>query len=73
MEKAASEPNFEQVADIIQHGIEANAPKRYEIDLRFDIQRAVSKAIRAGIDQAVAEFTAEQEKKGVSKWNREIL
>lgn len=73
MEKAASEPNFEQVADIIQHGIEANAPKRYEIDLRFDIQRAVSKEIRAGIDQAVAEFTAEQEKKEVSKWNREIL
>lgn len=67
MEKAASEPNFRQVADTIQYGFEAYAPKREDTDLRFDIQLAVSKAIRAGLDQAVAEFTAEQEKKEASK------
>ena len=67
MEKAASEPNFGQVADTIRYGIEAYAPKREDTDLRFDIQLAVSNAIRAGIDQAVAEFTAEQEKKEASK------
>lgn len=43
------------------------SPKREDTDLRFDIQLVVCKAIRVGIDQAVAEFTAEQEKKEVSK------
>lgn len=67
MEKVASEPNFGQVADAIRYGFEANAPKREDTDLRYDIQAAVSKAIRARIDQSVAEFAAEQEKKEVSK------
>lgn len=70
------ELNFRKVKDI---GMVLNAtccddweqvmksPNREDTDLRFDIQVVVSKAIRAGIDQAVAEFTAEQQKKEVSK------
>lgn len=42
-------------------------PKREETDLRFDIQTAVTKAIREGVDKAIAQFTAEQEKKEASK------
>lgn len=67
MKKAASEPNFRQVADTIQYGFEAYAPKREDTDLRFDIQTAVTKAIREGVDKAIAQFTAEQEKKEASK------
>lgn len=67
MEKAASEPNFGQVADAIQHGIEANAPKRYEIDLSFDIADAVSKAIHKETDKAFMEFMAQQGKDEASK------
>lgn len=67
MEKAASEPNFGQVADAIQHGIDANAPKRYEIDLSFDIADAVSKAIHKETDKAFMEFMAQQGKDEASK------
>lgn len=67
MEKAASEPNFEQVADAIRCGIEANAPKRYEIDLWFYIADTVSKAIREGVDKTAMEFTAWQGKGEASK------
>lgn len=67
MEKVASEPNFGKVADAIRCGIEANAPKREETDLRFDIAAAVSKAIHDDIDKAVAEFTIGQGKKEESK------
>lgn len=74
--ESGNEINFREVKDI---GLMLNltccddweqvaeSPKREDTDLRFDIQLAVSKAIRAGIDQAVAEFTAEQEKKEASK------
>lgn len=67
MEKAASEPNFGQVADAIRYGIEANAPKRYEIDLWFYIADTVSKAIREGVDKTAMEFTAWQGKGEASK------
>ena len=67
MEKAASEPNFGQAADAIRYGIEANASKRYEIDLWFYIADTVSKAIREVVDKTAMEFTAWQGKGEASK------
>ena len=58
--------SFEQLVCGIQRGIEANAPKREDIDLCFDIQLIVSKAIRNGIDQTINEFI-QQGRKEASK------
>ena len=58
--------SFEQLVCGIQRGIEVNAPKREDIDLCFDIQRIVSKAIRNGIDQTINECI-QQGRKEVSK------
>lgn len=67
MEKSASEPNFGQVADAIRYGIEAYAPKRYEIDQGLYIADTVSKAIFEEVDKTAMEFTAWQGKGEASK------